>query len=177
MATVAPPWYASLRARRPRRTAIKNRGADDELIALAGERAVLVGEYAEAVACRARTETKLVILERVTAELEAHAADAGMQCLRVTAYRAKLIARLTDESIAASLSGDFTTSRRTMAHLDKVTDRQLVLGERVASGMESLRKAAFVRADHESQLEVADKTKLRCAETLNRLGTWALRTK
>lgn len=61
-----------------------------------------------------------------------------------------------------------------MAHLDKVTDRQRVLGQRVASDLESLRKGAFVRAEHEMRLEAADKTALMCAESLNWLGSWAV---
>lgn len=141
---------------------------------LVAKRTVLLEEYWEAVAFRIDTEAKLVTLETVTAELWAHAAESAMQCLRVEAYRTKLIDRLTDESIEASLTGDFTKPRKTMRHLDKVTDRRRILGERVASDMESLRKAAFVRAEHESRLDVADKTKLFCAESLNLLGTWSI---
>ena len=174
MACVAPAWYKSLAARRPRRTALKNDAADDEIVALADKRAVLEGEYADAVAYRARTVAQLGTLETLTAALHEHAAEAVVQCYSVAAYRAKLIERLTDEAIEASLSGDFTKSRKTMRHLDKVTDRQRVLGERVASDVESLRKAAFVQAEHESRLGVADRTKLLCAELLNQLGTWTI---
>ena len=171
MACVAPAWYKSLGARRRPRAAAA--AIADDLIVLADKRQILVGEYREALAYRARTVAKLKILARVTDEVWAHALQANEQCFAVTAYREKLIARLTDEAIVASLSGDFTKSRQTMAHLDKVTDRQRVLGQRVASDLESLRKGAFVRGEHEMRLEVADKTALMCAESLNWLGSWA----
>lgn len=178
MACAAPVWYKSLGARRRLTRAARDgaaaAAAEDEVVMLVDKRRILVGEYREAAAFRALTEDKLKILARVTAELSAHALEANEQCFRVTAYRAGLIDRLTAESIAASLSGDFTRARKTMAHLDKVTDRQRVLGDRVASDMESLRKAAFVRAEHESRLEVADLTKLMCVESLNWLGTWSI---
>jgi hypothetical protein len=176
MACAAPAWYKSLSARRPRRAALKNAAADDQMIALVDKRTILVAEYEDAVAYRARTVAQLGRLAAMTAALHDHAAEAVVQCYSVAAYRAKVISRLTDEAIEASLSGDFTKSRNTMRHLDKVTDRQRVLGERVASDVESLRKAAFVTADHESRIDAADRTKLLCAESLNWLGTWALPT-
>ena len=176
MACAAPAWYKSLSARRPRRAALKNAAADDQLIALVDKRTILVAEYEDAAACRLRAKAKLQTLADMTAVLRAHAAEATMQCLSVTVYRAKVISRLTEEVIEASLSGDFTKSRNTMRHLDKVTDRQRALGERVASDVESLRKAAFVTAEQESRIDAADNTKLLCAESLNWLGTWALPT-
>lgn len=170
-----PAWYKSLGARpKPRRAARKNDAADDERIALEDKRAVLAGEIRAAAAERRKSEARLEAVAKITAGLWAHAGETVEHLRRVVAYRAKVIDRLTDEAIEASLTGDFTKSRKTMAHLDRVTDRQRVLGERVASDMESLRKAEFVRADHETRLEMTDKTRLLCAEMINRLGTWAL---
>jgi hypothetical protein len=67
-----------------------------------------------------------------------------------------------EEAVAASLTGDFTQSRRTMAHLDRVSDRLRTLDGRVAEDMASLGKANFVLLERALKLDELDRELAAC---------------
>lgn len=166
MCSLAPPWYTSLQRRQRcapwRRVRADCTNDDEEVLALADKRRILEAEISGTQAAQARVREKLAIVAGMVEELTRHMHESAVQAHRVTAYREKLIDRLSEEAIAASLSGDFTQSRRTMRHLDKVTDRLRVLDERVTSDMTAIGKAQFVTLERENKLEELDRKLADC---------------
>jgi hypothetical protein len=166
MCSLAPPWYTSLQRRQRcapwRRVRADRSNDDEEVLALADKRRILEAEISGTQKAQVRVREKLTIVAGMVEELTRHMHESAVQAHRVTAYREKLINRLSDEAIAASLSGDFTQSRRTMRHLDKVTDRLRVLDERVTSDMAAICKAQFVTLERENKLEELDRKLADC---------------
>ena len=165
MCSLAPHWYTSLQRRQrcaPWRRVRADCTDDEEVLALADKRRILEAEISGTQAAQVRVREKLAIVAGMVEELTRHMHESAVQAHRVTAYREKLIDRLSEEAIAASLSGDFTQSRRTMRHLDKVTDRLRVLDERVTSDMTAIGKAQFVTLERENKLEELDRKLADC---------------
>jgi uncharacterized membrane protein len=159
MCSVAPPWYVSLRGRPPPRPRAGPRaGCQDH----DSERRELEAQIAAAVAAKARVTAKIAVVEGMVTTLTAHMHEAALQHRRVAAYHARVMDRLTEEAVAASLTGDFTQSRRTMAHLDRVSDRLRTLDGRVAEDMASLGKANFVLLERALKLDELDRELAAC---------------